>query len=91
VPGSEIGDSDLAGVEVPPPKPVVDLVEVKILVEPMVVLEPTAAPVEPLNNPPVGQPVETPGVRRSSQVKFAPSQLVPSFKGNPYSYAVIQL
>ena len=48
-------------------------------------------PVEPLNNSPIGQPVESPGVRRSSRVKFAPSRLVPSFKGNRYSYAVAQL
>ena len=83
VPGS--ADSDGIGVEVPPPEPV------QISVEPMVVPEPATAPVEPLNNSPIGQPVESPGVRRSSRVKFAPSRLVPSFKGNRYSYAVTQL
>ena len=83
MPGS--ADSDGIGVEVPPPEPVL------ASVEPMVVPEPATAPVEPLNNSPSGQPVESPGVRRSSRVKFAPSRLVPSFKGNRYSYAVTQL
>ena len=87
VPGS--ADSDGIGVEVPPPEPV--LASVEPMVEPMAVPEPATAPVEPLNNSPSGQPVESPGVWRSSRVKFAPSQLVPSFKGNRYSYAVTQL
>ena len=91
MPGSEIGSLDLAAVEDETPEPVVDSVEVKIPVEPMVVQEPTVAPVEPLDNPPVGQPMETPGVWHSSRAKFVSSLLVPSFKGNCYSYAVTQL
>jgi hypothetical protein len=87
----EISGSDLAGVEDETPEPVVDSAEVKIPVEPMGVPEPTAAPVEPLNNPPAEQPVETPGLQRSSSMKFVPPRLVPSFKGNHYSYAVTQL
>ena len=83
VPGS--ADSDGIGVELPPPEQVLPSVE------PMVVPEPTTAPVAPLDNQPSGQPVEIPGVRRSSRVKFAPSRLVPSLKGNRYSYAVTQL
>jgi hypothetical protein len=90
VPGLD-ADLDLAGVEVPPPEPVLDSVEVEILVEPMVVPELTVAPVEPLDNPPVGQPVENPGGRCLSQVQFVPSPLVPSFKGNHCSYEVNQL
>ena len=62
VPGSE-QDSDLAGEEVPPPEPVLDLAQAKISVEPMVVPELVMAPVEPPNNSPIGQPEESPRVR----------------------------
>ena len=90
VPGSE-QDWDGIGVEVPPSKPVLKSAQAEILVEPMVVPELVMAPVEPLNNSPTGQPVESPGVWHLSRVKFAPLRLVPSFKGNHYSYAVTQL
>jgi hypothetical protein len=84
-PESGVGVLDVTGEEDETPEPEVDSAKVEIPVEP------TVEPAEPPNNPPAWQPVETPGVRQLSRMKFTPLQLVPSFKGNCCSYTVTQL